>query len=46
MNVTGLTQLRFVPGTTSHGTQLSAQTNKGILHQNAADVTAQIVVNP
>jgi hypothetical protein len=46
VQVSGVGQLRFVAGTTSHNDLLPAQTNKGRLEQNGADVTAQIVVNP
>ena len=47
VQVSGLTQLKFTAGSTSHGAaDLPAQTNKAVLLQNGADVTAQIVVNP
>ena len=46
VKVSGLTQLKFVAGTTSQGTVLPAQTNKAVLQQNGTDVTAQVVVNP
>jgi hypothetical protein len=46
VKVSGLTQLKFVAGTTSHGNPLVAQNNRAVLLQNGTDVTAQIVVNP
>jgi len=47
VKVSGLTQLKFAAGSTSHGVaDLPAQKNKAVLQQNGADVTAQIVVNP
>ena len=44
--IAGLTQLRFVAGTDSHGNLQPAQTNRSRLEQNGADVTTQVVVNP
>jgi len=46
VQVSGLTQLKFMAGTTSQGVILPAQANQGHLVQNGADVTSQIVVNP
>jgi hypothetical protein len=46
VKVSGLTQLKFTDGTKSSSAILPAQTNKAVLQQNGADVTAQIVVNP
>lgn len=46
IKVAGMTQLKFVDGTTSHSVTLEAQTNHGRFDQNGTDVTAQIVVNP
>jgi hypothetical protein len=46
VQVSGISALRFVDGSTSHGGRLPAQTNRARLEQNSADVTAQIVVNP
>lgn len=46
VRVSGLAQLKFMAGQTSHGGLLPAQTNKAVLHQNGADVTTAIVVNP
>ncbi len=46
VQVSGLTQLTFVAGSTSHGTAQSAKTNLGRLEQNGIDVTSQVVVNP
>ncbi len=46
VQVSGITQLKFTAGTTSHGVPLTAQTNQARLMQNGTDVTTQIVVNP
>ena len=46
VQVSGITQLRFTTGTTSHGDVLAARKNAGRLEQSDNDVTAQIVVNP
>jgi hypothetical protein len=46
VQVSGLVQLKFVNGSTSHGLLLSAQNNQGVLMQNGVNVTGQIVVNP
>jgi len=46
VRVGGISQLKFVAGTTSHGTLLSAQANQARLEQEGLDVTSQIVVNP
>ena len=46
VKVSGLTQLKFVAGSTSNGTTLPAQSNKARSEQNGSDVTAQVVVNP
>ncbi len=46
VQVSGLTQLRFVAGTNSHGTTIAAKANRARLEQNGGDVTAQVVVNP
>lgn len=46
VQVSGLTQLRFVDGTNSHGVLLPAQRNQGRLKDRGTDVTNQIVVNP
>ncbi len=46
VQVSGLTQLKFVAGSTSHGQLLPAQMNQGVLLQNGINVTSQIVVNP
>ena len=43
VRVSGLTQLKFTAGATSHGGALPMQTNQGRLEQNGVDVTAQIV---
>lgn len=46
ISVTGLTQLKFTAGTSSHNVPLAAKTNLAVLKQGATDVTSQIVVNP
>ncbi|MEO5961586.1 MAG: immunoglobulin domain-containing protein, partial [Opitutaceae bacterium] len=47
VKVSGLTQLKFTTGSTSHvAGNLPAQTIKGRLEQNGIDVTTQIAVNP
>jgi hypothetical protein len=46
VQVSGLTQLKFTDGTSSHNTLLSAQNNQAKLEKDGADVTASIVVNP
>ena len=46
VQVSGVAQLKFTPGSNSHGVGFNAQTNRARLEQNGADVTAQIVVNP
>lgn len=46
VRVSGLTQLKFVAGATSHGTALPAQANQARLERDGVDVTAQIVVGP
>lgn len=44
--VSGLSQLRFVDGTTSHNVRQAAQVNRARFEQAGVDVTTQIVVNP
>ena len=45
--MSGLTQLKFTAGSTSHlASSLSAKTNRGVLMQNGADVTSQVAVSP
>ncbi len=46
VQVSGVTQLKFTAGSTSHGTLFSAQTNRARLEKDGADVTTSIVVNP
>ena len=46
VKVSGITQLKFTAGGTSHNVPLPVQTNKGVLQQNGADVTTQLVVYP
>lgn len=46
VEVGGILQLQFTPGSTSHGNLFQAQNNRAVLLQNGVDVTAQIVVNP
>jgi hypothetical protein len=43
VEVSGITQLKFAAGTTSHGTLLPAQANRARFLQNGVDVTTQIV---
>ncbi len=42
VQLSGISQLRFVNGITSHSTALPARTAGGTLTQNGADVTAQV----
>jgi len=44
--VSGVTQLKFVDGTTSHGVTLPAQATRAIVLQDGTDVTSQLVVAP
>ncbi|MEO5960088.1 MAG: immunoglobulin domain-containing protein [Opitutaceae bacterium] len=46
VQVSGMTQLRFVDGITSHGAMMPAQIDQGRLEMNGVDVTNQIVINP
>jgi hypothetical protein len=46
VQVSGLNQLKFVAGITSHGQTLPALANRARLEDNGRDVTAQVVVNP
>jgi hypothetical protein len=46
IQLSGLTQLKFVNGGTSHNRALPAQANRGGLEQDGVDVTAELVVNP
>jgi hypothetical protein len=46
VQVNGVSQLRFVSGTTSNSGAMAAQANRARFEQNGTDVTAQIVVNP
>jgi M6 family metalloprotease-like protein len=46
IQVSGLAQLKFGDGSSSHGNLLPAQANKGRLEQNGTDITTQVVVNP
>jgi hypothetical protein len=46
VQVSGITQLQFTAGQDSQGNILPAQTNKAVLQQSGADVTAAIVVGP
>jgi hypothetical protein len=46
VQVSGVAQLKFVNGTTSHGASLSAQIDRSRLEQEGIDVTAKVVVNP
>ncbi len=46
VQVSGITQLKFMAGSDSGGNTLPAQINKAVLQQNGVDVTTPIVVNP
>ncbi|ACB77883.1 immunoglobulin domain-containing protein [Opitutus terrae] len=46
VQVSGIAQLRFTPGSDSHGHTLSAQANRAVYQEGGVDVTARIVVNP
>ncbi|WP_237702477.1 hypothetical protein [Opitutus terrae] len=46
VRVSGVRQLRFTPGSDSHGNSLPARPNDAIYQEGGVDVTAQIVVNP
>jgi hypothetical protein len=46
VQVAGLSQLVFAPGSTSQGVSLPAQANKAVLLQDGVDVTGTVVVNP
>jgi len=46
VQVSGVTQVQFVDGTTSQGTTLPALSNRGRLEQGGRDVTSEIVANP
>jgi outer membrane protein assembly factor BamB len=46
VRVSGLTQLRFANGSTSHGELILAKVNQARLEENGSDVTARTVVNP
>lgn len=43
VRVSGVTQLKFTAGATSHAVALPMQTNQGRIEQNGVDVSAQIV---
>lgn len=44
VQVSGVTQLKFTAGITSHGVARPAQTNQARLEQDGVDITSQIVV--
>jgi hypothetical protein len=46
VEVSGIAQLKFTAGTTSHNVSLPAQMNRARLETNGVDVTDSIVVNP
>lgn len=46
VQVSGVTQVQFVNGVTSHGTALPALSNRGRLMEGERDVTSEIVANP
>jgi hypothetical protein len=46
VQVSGVTQLQFVDGMTSHGVLLQAQRDRSRIEQNGVDVTAQVIGTP
>lgn len=46
VRISGVTQLKFVQGSNSHGGLMGPFKNQAILHQNGVNVTGQVVVNP
>jgi hypothetical protein len=46
LTTSGLTRLRFAPGSDSHGRALAAKANRAIIYQAGRDVTNELVVNP
>jgi hypothetical protein len=46
VQVSGLTQLKFAAGASSHNVPQAAKQNAARLEQNGLDVTGQVVVNP
>ena len=46
VQVSGLTELKFVAGQDANGNMLPAKANRAVLQQDGSDVTAQIVLNP
>ncbi len=46
VQISGVAELRFVDGSTSHGVKLHALKNRAVLLRESSDVTAQIAVNP
>ena len=44
VQVSGISQLKFTAGSSSHGTNFPVQTNQGRLEQDGVDITSQIVV--
>jgi hypothetical protein len=46
VQVYGLTQLKFTPGSKSSGERLEASRNQATLLQDGQNVTGQVVVNP
>jgi hypothetical protein len=46
VQISGITRLQFVAGTTSQGDNLAPQTNRATIMRNGVDVTAEVVANP
>jgi hypothetical protein len=46
VRISGVAQLKFTAGTTSHGLLLPAQANRARYEQDGIDVTTNIVLNP
>ncbi len=46
VDITGIAQLRFVDGSTSHSVILPAQPCRGVLLENGVDVTARVASGP
>lgn len=44
VQVSGIAQLKFTAGSSSHGTNFPVQTNQGRLEQDGVEITSQIVV--
>lgn len=46
VQIAGITQLKFVDGSDSHGWRRPAQQNRAVVERDGQDVTTQVVVNP